>query len=158
MAKHAELLRRDARRHSRTDHAAEDALSGACEIFLTKFKGPVSDPLHPLRWLRVVVKHSAWEIGRRERRFAERTQPEGPDGFERITPRVPEEPYTAVDEGTELRQLLGALKPDERRALMMLAAGYSYREIADHNDWTLTKVNRCLAEGRAKLRAARGER
>jgi DNA-directed RNA polymerase specialized sigma24 family protein len=33
-----------------------------------------------------------------------------------------------------------------------LALGYSYREIAERQGWTYTKVNRCVAEGRAALR------
>jgi len=35
--------------------------------------------------------------------------------------------------------------------------GYSYREIGQGLDWTQTKVNRCIAEGRAALRARRAE-
>ncbi len=42
--------------------------------------------------------------------------------------------------------------PAERRALVLIAAGYSYKEIAEMNQWTLTKVNRCAAEGRAAFR------
>jgi len=45
------------------------------------------------------------------------------------------------------------LTPDQRTALILLAAGFSYREIADRRGWTYTKVNRSIAEGRAALRA-----
>jgi DNA-directed RNA polymerase specialized sigma24 family protein len=48
--------------------------------------------------------------------------------------------------------LLARLKPDERTALLLLALGYSYREIGELRGWTHTKVNRCLSEGRAALR------
>jgi DNA-directed RNA polymerase specialized sigma24 family protein len=47
---------------------------------------------------------------------------------------------------------LAALKPAERRAVGLQAAGCSYAEIAEICGWTRTKVNRCLAEGRARLR------
>ncbi len=47
---------------------------------------------------------------------------------------------------------LATLKPAERRALALLAAGLSYAEIGELCGWTYTKVNRCLAEGRAALR------
>jgi DNA-directed RNA polymerase specialized sigma24 family protein len=47
---------------------------------------------------------------------------------------------------------LRRLKPDERRALVLKAEGFSYAEICELNGWTYTKVNRCLAEGRARLR------
>ena len=43
---------------------------------------------------------------------------------------------------------LALLKPQERRALVLKAEGYSYREIMDITGWTYTKVNRCMAEGR----------
>ena len=51
----------------------------------------------------------------------------------------------------QARRLTG-LKPDERRALILKGEGYSYREICERTGWTYTKVNRCLAEGRARLR------
>ena len=37
---------------------------------------------------------------------------------------------------------------------MLQAQGYSYAEICERCGWTYTKVNRCLAEGRARLRSA----
>jgi DNA-directed RNA polymerase specialized sigma24 family protein len=48
--------------------------------------------------------------------------------------------------------LLRRLKPHERRAIALQAEGYSYAEIQAITGWTYTKVNRCLAEGRARLR------
>ncbi len=54
----------------------------------------------------------------------------------------------------EARHRLAALKPAERQALILIAAGYSYSEIAAMNQWTRTKVNRVATEGRAALRAA----
>jgi hypothetical protein len=45
-----------------------------------------------------------------------------------------------------------SLKPQERRVIGLLAVGYSYREIMELTGWTHTKVNRCSAEGRARLR------
>ena len=47
---------------------------------------------------------------------------------------------------------LAELKPDERLAIVLQAQGYSYAEIGELCGWTYTKVNRCLAEGRARLR------
>jgi DNA-directed RNA polymerase specialized sigma24 family protein len=47
---------------------------------------------------------------------------------------------------------LAELKPDERLAIVLQAHGYSYAEIAELCTWTYTKVNRSLAEGRARLR------
>ena len=45
-------------------------------------------------------------------------------------------------------EALGQLKPQEIRVLQLKAEGYSYREICQLTGWTLTKVNRCLTEGR----------
>src|SRR5437868_2077039 len=45
-------------------------------------------------------------------------------------------------------EALGRLKPQEVRALVLKARGYSYKEIADICGWTYTKVNRCITEGR----------
>ncbi len=40
------------------------------------------------------------------------------------------------------------LKPQEVRALVLRAEGYSYKQIQELTGWTYTKVNRCLTEGR----------
>ena len=53
----------------------------------------------------------------------------------------------------EAARALAALKPQERRAIVLQAQGYSYAEICTLCGWTYTKVNRCLAEGRAQLRS-----
>ena len=45
-----------------------------------------------------------------------------------------------------------ALKPQELRALTLLAEGYSYAEIGEITGYSPTKVNRCLAEGRERFR------
>ena len=47
---------------------------------------------------------------------------------------------------------LACLRPDQRTALLLRAAGYSYREIGQRRGWTYTKVNRALATARATLR------
>ena len=50
----------------------------------------------------------------------------------------------------------GGPATQEARALRLQALGYSYREIQQLTGWTYTKVNRCLAEGKASfLRRAR---
>jgi DNA-directed RNA polymerase specialized sigma24 family protein len=66
-------------------------------------------------------------------------------------------PAERVERGELLakrRQLLSALKPDQRRALLLLAAGLSYTEIGETTGWTHTKLNRCVSEGRSALRQA----
>ena len=52
----------------------------------------------------------------------------------------------------ESRAKLAALKPDERRTLILIAAGHTYREVGEITSWSYTKINRSAAEGRARLR------
>ena len=51
------------------------------------------------------------------------------------------------------REALPALKPAELRALSLLAEGYSYAEIGEITGFSQTKINRVLAEGRARFRS-----
>jgi hypothetical protein len=44
------------------------------------------------------------------------------------------------------------LKPQELRALTLFGEGYSYAEIGEITNWSHTKINRCLAEGRERFR------
>jgi DNA-directed RNA polymerase specialized sigma24 family protein len=53
-----------------------------------------------------------------------------------------------------IRGQIRQLKPDERTALGLLGLGYSYEEISALRGWSYTKVNRCVSEGRARLREA----
>lgn len=47
----------------------------------------------------------------------------------------------------DTRERLSQLKPDERRALILIGGGYSYEEIGAALNWTYSKTNRCAAEG-----------
>jgi DNA-directed RNA polymerase specialized sigma24 family protein len=49
-----------------------------------------------------------------------------------------------VIERDDARHRLARLKPAERTALGMRAAGLSYAEIGELRGWTYTKVNRCI--------------
>ena len=51
------------------------------------------------------------------------------------------------------REALQTLKPQELRALTLLAEGYSYVEIGEITGYSATKINRCLAEGRERFRS-----
>ena len=56
------------------------------------------------------------------------------------------------DEAVERsREALTTLKPQELRALSLLAEGYSYREIADITGYSATKVNRAIVGGTGAL-------
>ena len=140
----AELLA-TARRYSANPEDAEDAYQRALEILITKAPTTAEDELVP--WLKTVVKHEAFAIRRQRQRSApvtddgELRDPAAPDGG----PHERSERFERLHQGAEA---LGRLKPQEIRALLLKAEGYSYREISAITGWTYTKVNRCLTEGR----------
>jgi RNA polymerase sigma factor (sigma-70 family) len=150
-------LRRTARRYSLCADDADDALQRGLEIVLTK--APSEDPRELIRWTQTVVKHEALAVRReRERILGGPTaalaegEPEDwvaliPD--ERAGPAERAERREAI---ARSREALQALKPQELRALTLLAEGYSYAEIGEIAGFSQTKVNRCLAEGRERFR------
>ncbi len=153
---HRSLLLRQAANHSQRSPDAEDALQDAYTLFIEPYHGR----LPALPYLMTTIKHSAWAIGRsgraRERhqsRATARVDP-GHDPWE-LVPDPGSGPEALAERHEEVerrRAAILALKPDQRRALLLFGAGLSYDEIAALNGWTWTKVNRCVAEGRAALR------
>jgi RNA polymerase sigma factor (sigma-70 family) len=153
-------LLRVARRFSICADDAEDALARASEILLTR--APALEPSRLLAWMTVVTRREALAVRRaRERLLAASWS--GPDGsaarmFDHIAGDAldPAERAERAERVREAHAALASLKPAERTAIWLQALGYSYLEIADLRGWTYTKVNRCLAEGRAKLRDSAG--
>jgi RNA polymerase sigma factor (sigma-70 family) len=158
-----EALRRQATRHARLTADAEEALQEACVEFLRYYDGEPGE--HALRYLMLCVKQRAWALTRRSAH-------ESAEGIELTTTDALESGKTLIavlcerpgpaeraardEDAARFLAALAALKPDERRALLLAGLGCSYREIGAIQGWTYTKVNRCLAEGRAALR--RGQR
>jgi RNA polymerase sigma factor (sigma-70 family) len=155
-------LRRQARGNSRNRSDVEDALQEGCVQFLRFYEGPASDALP---WLLLVVKRCAWRIGRRARQREVPTHVVTTIDFEDAS----ESEVVAMDEraGTEELaerafalqariELFAELKPDERTALILIGLGASYAEIGELRGWSHTKINRCVAEGRARLRQLDG--
>jgi RNA polymerase sigma factor (sigma-70 family) len=134
-----------ARRFAATPEDAEDAYQRGVEILLTKAPTTAEEELVP--WLRTVVKHEAWALRRQRQRAA----PVADDGQ---VPDPPSEVAATHDQAERIDRLrIGAealkqLKPQEIRALVLRAEGYSYKQIQEVTGWTYTKVNRCLTEGR----------
>ena len=157
LARHERKLRRQATLNSQLPGDAEDALQEAFALFLEHYDGRWP----ALPYLLTTVKRCAWAISKRASRRRElgAEQVLGPDADEgdlwELLPNLAPEPGEAAERRDELdrqRAALLELKPDERRALLLLGLGLSYAEIAELNAWTYTKVNRCIAEGRARLR------
>lgn len=157
-------LRRTARRYSLCADDAEDALQRALEILLRK--APSHDPRELVKWMQTVVKHEALAIRReRERIFAGPAairREAGEEDWVALLPAAADGPAERVERREAIarsREALQALKPQELRALTLLAEGYSYVEIGEITGFSQTKINRCLAEGRERFRKliSRGE-
>lgn len=150
-------LRRTARRYSLCADDAEDALQRALEILLRK--APCDDPRELVKWMQTVVKHEALAI-RREREHIlagpAAFRPEtGEEDWVALLPAGTDGPAERVERREAIarsREALQALKPQELRALTLLAEGYSYVEIGEITGYSHTKINRCLAEGRERFR------
>jgi RNA polymerase sigma factor (sigma-70 family) len=146
-------FRRTARRVSLCADDAEDAFQRAVEILLTK--APERPPNALIAWMQVVTRREALAVRRARERILAAWRGDGDDLFEGLVCERPGpmERAESRDRVAAAADALAALKPDERLAIVLQAHGYSYAEIADLCAWTYTKVNRCLAEGRARLRS-----
>ena len=151
------MLRRVARRHSLCADDADDAFQRASLILLTK--APAVDPGRLIAWMVVVTKHEAMAVRAQPRAAARlpaaRSRARRPAG-RGSPPAVPIPPSAASGVAGEARAALAALKANERLAIVLQAQGYSYAEICELCGWTYTKVNRSLAEGRARGCAGSG--
>jgi RNA polymerase sigma factor (sigma-70 family) len=155
------LLRGQARQHAQLPEDAEDALQCAYMRFIERYRGNCE----PLAWLYTTVKREAWAMRRKPSRKRELSidcpvdcldHDARCDGGLAADAAQPEELAIRAERLAERKRLLRDLKPDERRALLLFACGCSYGEICELTGWTYTKVNRCMAEGRAALRSAGG--
>jgi DNA-directed RNA polymerase specialized sigma24 family protein len=148
-------LLRIAKRNAASAADAEEALQDAFTFFLADY-----DPAagaHPLAWLTTTVKRRAWRLrdnAHLDRRVASlpESRHEEPIGLIERRPADPRPLPDRVADRDEARRRLRRLKPDQRVALVLKAAGYSYDEIGVRGGWSFTKTNRCLVEGRAALR------
>ena len=138
-------FRRTARRVSICADDAEDAFARATLILLEK--APPHPPPRLAAWMHLVTKREALAVRRERERMLAGEMPDSPSGAP-----CPAERAERRERARSKARILQRLKPDERRAIVLRAEGYSYAEICEMNGWTYTKVNRCLAEGRARLR------
>jgi RNA polymerase sigma factor (sigma-70 family) len=143
------LMLATARRWSATDEDAEDAFQRAAERALRN--SPTGTPDEVRAWLRTTVKNEALSIVRYRRRMVPGGTAESLPGERMFSPQTTPETDVRAEQLERLRlgaRALRRLKPQEIRALQLQFEGYSYREIAAITSWSMTKVNRCLAEGR----------
>jgi RNA polymerase sigma factor (sigma-70 family) len=142
-------LRRVARRVSICADDAEDALQRALVLLLTK--APPIDGPRLAAWMTVVTRREALAVRRSRERFA--TAADSLDAAHSDRPG-PAEHAERRERVAEAKLALAALKPAERLAIVLQAEGYSYAEICTLCGWSYTKLNRSLAEGRARLRVS----
>ncbi|HVX31508.1 MAG TPA: sigma-70 family RNA polymerase sigma factor, partial [Solirubrobacterales bacterium] len=155
--RHEAVLRRTARRYSLCADDADEALQRGLEILLNK--APSEDSRDLVRWTQTVVKHEALAVrAERERTLAGPAATPDEPGREDWVSMLPAEvagPAERAERHEAIersREALATLKPQELRALGLLAEGYSYREIAERTSYSPTKVNRVIAEGRERFR------
>ncbi|MGB6424828.1 MAG: sigma-70 family RNA polymerase sigma factor [Solirubrobacterales bacterium] len=149
---------RNAGRFSICPEEAEDAVQRATEILLRK--APDLEPGRLAAWMHVVTRREALALGRERRRrfrsvWSDATVPSWAGADPESVPSQapgPEQHLERRERVAAAGAQLAALKPQERRAIGLQAAGCSYAEIQAITGWTYTKVNRCMAEGRAALR------
>jgi RNA polymerase sigma factor (sigma-70 family) len=168
VARNEAALRRIARRYSLCADDAEDAFQHAVESLLRD--APSENPRELIKWTQAVVKHKALAIRQdRERTLANPssvTAERKRGDWVSLLPTEGDGPPERVERQEAIarsREALRALKPQELRALTLLAEGYSYVEIEQITGFSQTKINRCLAEGRERfrrliLRSETGER
>jgi len=142
---HGAAFRRTARRVSLCADDADDALGRATLILLEK--APAHPPERLAAWMHLVTKREALAIRRERERLLSAELSERSSGGP-----CPAEHAERIEWALSRARVLQRLKPDERRALVLRGEGYSYAEISELNGWTYTKVNRCLTEGRARMR------
>ena len=156
--RHEPALRRTARRYSLCAEDAEDAYQRALEILLTK--APTVDQRELIRWTQTVTKHEALAVRRNRERIlgspaAPAREADGDGDWVQLIPSTAAGPADLAERRERVartREALKTLKPQELRALTLLAEGYSYAEIGELTGWSYTKINRCLAEGRQRFR------
>jgi RNA polymerase sigma factor (sigma-70 family) len=155
-ARNEAALRRTAQRYSLCGDDAEDALQRGVEILLRK--APTDDPRQLIKWTQTVVKHEAMAVRHERERILAGPVATGPQTAEdwiALLPAPDDGPAERAERRESIarsREALQALKPQELRALTLLAEGYSYAEIGEITGWTRTKINRSLAEGRERFR------
>lgn len=146
---HRRFLLAVAERNSADLGDAEDALQETFITFLDRFDATGDTP--PLAWFTLTLKRRCWAIYRRRRGAPDQPLIHLLDTVG-DTALSPHETAELTEQMKRNRSLLKMLKPNERRVLGLIAAGFSYEEIMTITGWSYTKVNRSARDGRARLR------
>ena len=150
-----QYLLRIATRHAPNHADAEEAVTEAFASFIRAYDPDSEAP--PLAWLTTAAKRNCWAAYRAQHldRSAGQetaTDSEGRGFSAESIPSGDTSPEQLLERVQETRARLAELKPAERRTLSLIAAGYSYAEVGEITGFSYTKINRCAAEGRERLR------
>jgi RNA polymerase sigma factor (sigma-70 family) len=145
VSQHADSLLRTARRHSLCADDAQDAYQRTMEIFVRRAASLEPERAH--KWVHTVCKHEAMAVRAQRQQLVSCEEPDLDREEARHLPS-PEERIVSFERLHRSAEALQRLKPQELRALWLKAEGFSYAEICEQTGWTLTKVNRCITEGR----------
>jgi len=148
LQENAASLLKLARRHSLCDDDAHDAYQRALEIYLRKVEEVDEGSAGP--WLRTVVKHEAMAVRAMRQRLVGGEEVDL-DALEAPEISPSDDRVISFDRITRAAEALQHCKRDEVAAMVLKADGHSYKEIAAATGFSATKVNRCLAEGRARF-------
>lgn len=145
---HAADLLRFARQFSLCADDAHDAYQRALEILVRRVQS--EPPERPLQWLRTVLKREALAVRAQREQFlgAGAANFDDEEAHDVVDPAEHAVRFERLEQTAEA---LRRLKPQELTALALRAEGLSYREIAERQRWTYTKVNRAVTEGRRAL-------
>jgi RNA polymerase sigma factor (sigma-70 family) len=148
---HRDLERAVARAVNASPALIEDACQTAWAILLRS----QPDRYAIFSWLRVVAIHEAYRLSTIDRRDAHLDRFASEDGAWHEVIADPQSLDTLL-EAREALVLLAGLPERQRDDLVLLVAGYSYREIAEITGGrTFTNVNKHLAKARARIRLER---
>lgn len=135
----------------------DEALQEALVIFIACFDPEAGSP--PLPWTLLVLKRLSWAAADRRRTEARigasGSDPNGVDHLAGDASPVEADPTAAAVRAERVRTIgraMASLPSEQRRAISLLAIGYSYAEIAKHTGATLRQVDRRLQGARARLR------
>jgi DNA-directed RNA polymerase specialized sigma24 family protein len=150
----------DREEERRRPEDAQDSVAAAFASFLEKFDPDRGSP--PLGWITLAAQRNCWAAYRRRRlgRVAGQETDAGSGRADCLVGSIPsgaDDPAEAAERAedvAEARGRLAALKLPERRTLLLIGAGYSYRETGEITGFSDRKVRRCAEQGRIALRAA----
>ena len=139
---------------ARVVNAPRDLIEDACQSAWTILLRRQPERRSIFAWLRVVAIHEAYRLSRIASGDVRLEDLGAADGWDALIPGT-----CSLDETIEARaalRLLAELPERQRQDLVLLVAGFSYREIAEITGGrTFTNVNKHLAKARARVRLAR---